>query len=69
MRKLIREPLVHFLVIGLGLFVLYDFVAPEDANLDSKTIVVDRDALLTFVQFRSKAFNPGNRRGKTRCTE
>lgn len=58
MRKLIREPLVHFLVIGLGLFVLYDFVAPESTSLDSKTIVVDRDALLTFVQFRSKAFNP-----------
>jgi hypothetical protein len=56
--KLIREPLVHFLAIGIGLFVLYEFVAPADANLDSKTIIVDRNALLTFVQFRSKAFNP-----------
>jgi len=58
LKKLIREPLIHFLAIGLGLFVLYGFVAPEDANIDSRTIVVDRDALLTFVQFRSKAFNP-----------
>ena len=58
MIKLIREPLVHFLAIGIGLFVLYEFVAPADANLDSKTIIVDRNALLTFVQFRSKAFNP-----------
>ena len=58
MKKLLREPLVHFLAIGVGLFVLFDLVAPEDSNLDSKTIVVDRDALLTFVQFRSKAFNP-----------
>jgi hypothetical protein len=56
--KLIREPLVHFLAIGIGLFVLYEFVAPADANLDGKTIVVDRNALLTFIQFRSKAFNP-----------
>ena len=56
--KLIREPLVHFLAIGIGLFVLYEFVAPADASLDSKTIVVDRNALLTFIQFRSKAFNP-----------
>jgi hypothetical protein len=56
--KLLREPLVHFLAIGLALFVLFGFVAPEDANLDSKTIVVDRNALLTFVQYRSKAFNP-----------
>ncbi len=58
MKKLLREPLVHFLAIGVGLFVLFDLVAPADDNLDSKTIVVDRDALLTFVQFRSKAFNP-----------
>ncbi len=49
---------MHFLAIGIGLFVLFDLVAPEESNLDSKTIVVDRDALLTFVQFRSKAFNP-----------
>ena len=58
MKKLVREPLVHFLMIGLGLFFLFGFVAPDDANLDSKTIVVDRNALLTFVQYRSKAFNP-----------
>jgi parvulin-like peptidyl-prolyl isomerase len=56
--KLVREPLVHFLAIGIGLFVLFEFVAPADADLDTKTIVVDRNALLTFIQFRSKAFNP-----------
>ena len=50
--------MLHFLAIGIGLFVLFDLVAPEDSNLDSKTILVDRNALLTFVQFRSKAFNP-----------
>ena len=49
---------MHFLAIGLGLFVLFDLVAPEDDSLDSRTILVDRDALLTFIQFRSKAFNP-----------
>ena len=58
MKNILREPLVHFLAIGVALFVLFDLVAPEDDNLDSKTIVVDRDALLTFIQFRSKAFNP-----------
>ena len=58
MNRFLREPLVHFLAIGIGLFVLFGLVAPEESNLDSKTIVVDRDALLTFVQFRSKAFNP-----------
>ena len=58
MSRLLREPLVHFLVIGLGLFILFDLVAPDESGLDEKTIVVDRPALLTFLQFRSKAFNP-----------
>ena len=42
----------------MGLFVLFGLVAPANDNLDSKTIVVNRNALLTFVQYRSKAFNP-----------
>ena len=29
MKTLIREPLVHFLAIGLGLFILFEFVAPD----------------------------------------
>jgi parvulin-like peptidyl-prolyl isomerase len=58
LNRLLREPLVHFLAIGIGLFLLFGFVAPEESNLDDKTIIVDRDALLTFMQFRSKAFNP-----------
>ena len=58
MKKLIREPLVHFLTVGLGLFALYGFVAPDGDDLGGKTIIVDRNALLTFVQYRSKAFNP-----------
>lgn len=49
---------MHFLAIGMGLFVLFGLVAPANDNLDSKTIVVNRNTLLTFVQYRSKAFNP-----------
>jgi hypothetical protein len=58
MKKILRDPLVHFLVLGLGLFVLFDLVASDEANYDSKVINVDRDALLTFVQYRSRAFQP-----------
>ncbi len=58
MKTLIKEPLVHFLAVGLGLFVLFEFVAGDDAAYDSKVIDVDRDALLTFVQYRSRAFEP-----------
>lgn len=58
MTKLFKEPLVHFLALGLGLFVLFEIVADDEAAYDSKVINVDRDALLTFVQYRSRAFEP-----------
>ena len=58
MKKMLRDPLVHFLVFGLGLFVLFELVASDDAAYDSRVIDVDRDALLTFVQYRSRAFQP-----------
>ncbi len=58
MNRLLKEPLLHFLLVGLGLFVLFELVAGEDDSYDSKVINVDRDALLTFVQFRTRAFEP-----------
>jgi hypothetical protein len=59
MKKILTEPLLHFLLIGVGLFAIYGFVAGDDAAYDEKVIVVDRDNLLTFVQFRARAFEPG----------
>jgi hypothetical protein len=58
MKTLLKEPLLHFLLIGLALFAVYEFVATGSDTGNSKLIVVDRDALLTFVQFRSRAFEP-----------
>ncbi len=58
MKKILKDPLVHFLLLGFGLFVLFDLVATDDAAYDSKVITVDRDALLTFVQYRQRAFEP-----------
>jgi hypothetical protein len=59
MKKILTEPLLHFMLIGVGLFALYGFVAGDDAAYDERVIVVDRDNLLTFVQFRARAFEPG----------
>jgi parvulin-like peptidyl-prolyl isomerase len=56
-RKLFEEPLVHFLVAGIGLFVLFGIVNRDEADDDPRVITVDHDALLTFVQYRIKAFN------------
>jgi hypothetical protein len=59
--KLIRQPLLHFLLLGAGLFVLYDLNNPQAAGLDEDDpdlIVVDRDDLLNFMQYRANAFQP-----------
>lgn len=58
MSKFLREPLVHFLAAGIGLFVLFGIVNRDAPDDDPDVITVDRDALLTFVQYRIKAFNP-----------
>ena len=58
MNKLLKEPLLHFLVLGLALFVLFDVVSDEKETSDSKLIRVDRETLLTFIQFRTRAFEP-----------
>jgi parvulin-like peptidyl-prolyl isomerase len=58
MKRLLKEPLVHFLAAGLGLFVVFGLVNRTEPDMDPNVVVVDRDALLTFVQYRIKAFNP-----------
>lgn len=52
----VRQPLLHFLLLGAALFVLFDWVG--QAEDDARTIVVDKEALFTFLQFRARAFNP-----------
>ena len=58
MKSFLKEPLVHFLAAGLGLFVLFGIVNREEPDADPNVVTVDHDALLTFVQYRIKAFNP-----------
>ena len=38
MTKIIREPLLHFLVIGIALFVLFDMVNDQDSGDEEKTL-------------------------------
>lgn len=56
MKSLIKQPLVHFLLIGFAFFLLFNLFGDGD-DLDSKTIVVDKESLMNFYQYRSKAFN------------
>jgi hypothetical protein len=58
--RLTRDPLLHFLVAGGLLFALYRVAhGPESpAAGDTRTITVDRPALLRFMQYESVAFKP-----------
>jgi len=40
-RKLLREPLLHFLVIGIGLFVLYDVLRGGDTGAPRDIVVTE----------------------------
>ena len=56
-RRLIGDPLLHFLVVGALLFGVYHLMhGSVPAASDDKTIVVDRAALLRFLQYQSNAF-------------
>lgn len=54
----LRDPLVHFLIAGAALFVFLSAAAPSEKPSEER-IVVTREGLLRFVQYRSKAFEPG----------
>lgn len=59
LKRLVREPLVHFLAAGGIVFWIFTLMPRAGADLSSdKTITVNRQALLNFLQYRSKAFQP-----------
>jgi hypothetical protein len=57
MKAVLREPLLHFLLLGAALFPGYAFLNRESERSEPQTIVVDRDELLSFLQYRSRAFD------------
>ena len=58
MLRVLKDPLVHFLLLGLGLFALFAWVARDADSIDEKVIEVDRDALLWHIQDHARAFSP-----------
>ena len=52
-----RQPLVQFFFFGLFIFILFEFIDSAGES-DSRVIKVDRDSLLTHMQYRSKVFEP-----------
>lgn len=57
-RSLLREPLVHFLVLGGAIFGIYSWFRGDGLiSSDEHVIVVDEATLLQFMQFRERAFS------------
>lgn len=54
LKKILKEPLVHFLVAGFFLFVYFRFCSPT--NSGEHTILVNKANILEFMQYQSKAF-------------
>jgi len=53
-----REPLFHFLLIGGLFFGLYSWLDERSGEREANRVVVDEAALVSFMQFRAKQFDP-----------
>ena len=53
-RRVAKEPLFHFMLAGALAFVWFSLTSGESGD----EIVVDRRALISFIQYRTKAFEP-----------
>lgn len=55
-RKIIKEPLVHFLLGGFLLFIYFKSCGSNSSSFGN-AIRVDKEAVLNYYQFQSRAFN------------
>ncbi len=54
MKRILKEPLIYFLLIGGLFFLAFDYFGPSYTD-DEQTITVDRKSLLRFMQQKTKA--------------
>ncbi len=57
MTRFLRDPLFHFIAVGLALFFLFSALGKAESEADSSEIRVDRDTMLTFIQYRTRSFD------------
>ena len=56
--NLLKQPLLHFLLIGAVFFLIFHFTSlNRDLESDLKTVIVNKNSLVNFMQYRSKRFN------------
>ena len=54
-RAFLKDPLFHFLGLGLGLLLLYQLTGNQGGA--DEEVLIDREALLTYLQYQSVAFD------------
>jgi hypothetical protein len=59
--RLIHEPLVHFLVLGAGLFVLYGYVGDTEPERADRVVVEEADVTRLAEQFQRTWMRPPTR--------
>ncbi len=57
MTRFLRDPLFHFAAVGLALFLLFSALGQAETDADSSEILVNRDTMLTFIQYRTRSFD------------
>jgi len=57
MKKILQDPLFHFVGLGFLLFLIFSVVGSSKSPELDKNVRVDRETLLTFIQYRSRNFD------------
>jgi len=57
LKKYYREPLLHFLTMGVFLYALAELFVDDSSLRDSYAIDINQVSMVRFLQFQNKAFN------------
>lgn len=57
LKRILKEPLLHFLIVGTLLFVVFAYRSGDEASDAPNQIVVDHATLVSYMQYRSKVFD------------
>ncbi len=63
-KKLIQDPLIHFLAMGVVLYSLVDVFSVNEDAPGGNTIKINQESMVRFLQFQNKAFNGEKALGK-----
>lgn len=64
LKYLCKEPLLHFFLISVALFILYDVNNTSKDNSEPSNIVVSEAELEKYIQYRRRAFSPDGSRSE-----